>query len=434
MRKHFVRLERCNYLRNGSTPSHGFTGYLDTSQANYSWAISESDLTTLATFFSDALGGSETEQGLYESLGRDINADDPQRDEMVSVVTPYTHSRNGVRSSSLNYIRDTIMNARHYPLTVQPNTLVTKVLFSDTHSRDKEPKAIGVEFLQGQSLYAADPRHKPSTAGTRGRAYATREVIIAGGVFNSPQILKLSGIGPAKELNNFGIPLVKDLPGVGANMKDNYEAVLYGTFAKPVTGYFDMFYKTAVALRGRDIQFYCGSMNFIGMWPGMPGWNENEFECGFMQPHPRNINGTVKLRSADPKDMPDIHLGFFQEGDDDDLESMVEAINFVRLRFNNLTENAFTELRPCAAGVECTDNFQRRYLRNQAHSHHTSGTCAIGSDDDPLAVLDSKFRVRGVRNLRIVDGSAFPVQPGAVPSLSTFMIGEKAFHDIVASI
>ncbi|KAL6362567.1 hypothetical protein LRP88_03855 [Fusarium phalaenopsidis] len=418
MRKHFVRLERCNYLGNGSDPSHGFTGYLDTSQANHDWALNQSDLMTLASYFSNSLGGHETEKSLYELLGRDINANDPNRDEFVGVITPHTHSRNGMRSSPLNYIRDTLADARQDPLTVQTHTLVTKVLFSDAHSKNKQPKAIGVEFLQGQSLYTADPRHKPQSKGVQGQAFATREVIIAGGVFNSPQILKLSGIGPASELKKFGIPVVKHLPGVGTNIKDNYEAILYGTFAKPVTGFFDFFYKTALALRGRDLQFYCGSMNFIGA----------------MQLHPRNVNGTVKLRSANPRDTPDIHLGFFQEGNDSDLESMVEGIRFARSLFNNLTNNIFTELRPCAPGVECTNAWQKDYLRAQTHSHHAVGSCAIGADDDPMAVLDSKFRVRGVRNLRVVDGSAFPVQPGAVPSLSTFVIGEKAFQDIISSV
>lgn len=91
--------------------------------------------------------------------------------------------------------------------------------------------------------------------------------------------------------------------------------------------------------------------------------------------------------------------GFFQKGDDVDLESMAEGIEFVRPLFNNLTGNAFTKPRPCAAGVECTNDWQTRYLRSQTHSHYASGSCAIGPDSDPMAVLDSKFRVAGVRNL-----------------------------------
>ncbi|KAM5344208.1 hypothetical protein ACJ41O_012745 [Fusarium nematophilum] len=433
MRKHFIRLERCNYLLNGSDPSHGFNGYLDTSQAHHGWALNQSDLTALATYFSDALGGEETGRSLDELLGRDINANDPNRDGFIGVITPHTHSRNGVRSSPLNYIRDTLANAKRYSLTVQQHMLVTKVLL-DAQKKSKQPKAIGVEFLRGKSLYSADPRHQPHFKGTRGRAFATREVIIAGGVFNSPQILRLSGIGPAKELRKFGIPVVKGPSWCRHEHQRQLRGSPLRDIRQAVTGFFDMFAKAAFALRGRDLQFYCGSMNFIGFWPGMPGWNRNEFECGLMQMHPRNINGTVKLRSPDPRDVPDIHIGFFQQGNDADLDSMVEGINFARPLFNNLAGNAFTELRPCGAGVECTVDWQKAYLRAQAHSHHATGNCAIGSDDDPKAVLDSKFRVRGVRNLRVVDGSVFPVQPGAVPSLSTFVIGEKAFQDILAGI
>ena len=427
MRQYLVRLERCNYLPNGSTPDHGFSGYIDTSAADASWALNESDITTLAQGFSDALGGRETGLSLVELLRRDINANSPDRDQTNGVFTPYTHSRNGVRSSPRQYIRATVDAG--FPLTLQTDTLATKVLFAG-----REPRAIGVEYLQGKSLYSADPRHDPDAKGTPGKAWATREVILAGGVYNTPQILKLSGIGPAEELKKFGIPVIKDLPGVGVNLKDNLETVLYGTFENPVVGFWDMFVTTAAALRTRDIHFYCGSMNFLGFFPGMPGWNENEFECGFMQLHPRNINGTVKLRSTDPRDVPDIHLGFFQAGNDDDLESMVQAINFVRPIFNSLPDNVFTEHLPCAAGVECTDEFQRHWHRVHAHGHHASGTAAIGADNDPLAVLDSKFRVRGVRNLRVVDGSAWPVQPGELPVLPTLLLSEKATADILGDL
>lgn len=435
MRQHLISLERCNYLPNASDPTHGFSGYLDTSQASSLWASNTSDLTTLAQLASDTLGGNTTGLSLQELLSRDVNSADVTRDQTLGVFAPTTHSRNGVRSSPLNYINATLNSNSKYPLKVKTNTLVTKVLFANKTYNDSEPRATGVEFLEGQSMYSADPRYNPNSKGRLGRAIATKEVILAGGVFNTPQILMLSGVGPASELDKFGIPLIHDLPGVGTGMHDNYEAVLYGTFETSVQGYWDMFHKTAVALRTRDIHFYCGSFNFIGFFPGMPGWNENEFECGFMQLHPRNVNGTVRLRSTDPRDMPEIHLGFFTQGNDDDLESMVDAINFVRPLLNSLPGNAFTEYRPCgqslAPGVTCSDDWQRRFLRRQIYSHHASGTCRISSEDDPLAVLDSKFRVRGVRNLRVVDGSVFPVQPGEVPSLATFMISEKALVDIL---
>ncbi|KAF9870238.1 hypothetical protein CkaCkLH20_12324 [Colletotrichum karsti] len=436
MRQYLVRLERCNYLVNGSDPSHGFTGYIDTSQGDYSWALNESDVTTLAWYSSLALGSPSniSSAELAQLLGRDINSNDVNRDDTVGVFTGHTHSRNGVRSSPSNYIRATLADERKFPLTLQLNTLATKIIFGNSTTAGGAPKAVGVEYLQGQSLYSADPRRDSSNQGVPGRAFASKEVIIAGGVFNSPQLLKLSGLGPAEELASLDIPLVKDLPGVGTNMHDNYEGVVYGTFEQPVVGFYDMFMETSFANSTRDIHFYCGSMNFIGFFPGMPGYNPNEFECGFMQLHARNINGTVKLKSKDPREMPDIHLGFFSEGDDADLDSMLEAIKLARSVLTKLTDNTFTEHRPCRQGAaSCTDEDQKAFLRAQTYSHHVSGTCAIGAADDPMAVLDSEFRVRGVDGLRVVDGSVFPVQPGEVPSLATFMISEKALDSILGS-
>ncbi|PSN75099.1 alcohol oxidase [Corynespora cassiicola Philippines] len=433
MRQYLIRLERCHYLVNGSNPTHGFNGYIDTSLGDVSWAYNATPAAELALRLHNSAAG-EGDWNLTHLVTRDINEDSPDRDDTVGVFGPFTHSNHGVRSSPNNYIRATLADARRFPLTVQLNTLATKVLFLDSKNGNSKPKAIGVEYLEGQSMYAADPRYNPNVQGTPGRAFATREVIVSGGVYNTPQLLKLSGVGPKKELKNFNIPVVKDLPGVGINMHDNYEAVLYGTFANRVYGFWDLFVRTSKALRTRDIHFYCGAMQFIGFWPGMPGWNPNEFTCGFMQLHPRNINGSVTLRSANPRDVPNINLGFFSKGSDDDLASIVEAINLVRPAFHSLSNNTFTELRPCAAGASCTDEAQAEFLRTNTYSHHVSGSCQMGSDDNPHAVLDSKFRVRGVEGLRVVDGSIFPVQPGELPSLATFMISEKALDDILADV
>ncbi|KAL5320162.1 hypothetical protein ACEPPN_010963 [Leptodophora sp. 'Broadleaf-Isolate-01'] len=86
---------------------------------------------------------------------------------------------------------------------------------------DNIPVATGVEFLDGKQLYRASPLS--GAAGTPGTAKATKEVILSGGAINTPQLLKLSGIGPQAELQKFGIPVIKDLPGVGTNMQDRYE-------------------------------------------------------------------------------------------------------------------------------------------------------------------------------------------------------------------
>lgn len=112
-----------------------------------------------------------------------------------------------------------LATAAHYPLTVRTNAFVTDVIFD--HSKSP-PQAVGVNFLDGAHLYSASPL-STGAAGTRNSALASKEVILAGGAFNTPQLLKLSGIGPAEELKSFGIPVVVDLPGVGTNMQDRYE-------------------------------------------------------------------------------------------------------------------------------------------------------------------------------------------------------------------
>jgi choline dehydrogenase len=92
------------------------------------------------------------------------------------------------------------------------------------------------------------------------------------------------------------------------------------------------------------------------------------------------------------------------------------------------------EKHPCPGGKDenCTDAVQAEYFKSQAYSHHATSTCAIGGDDEEMAVLDSKFRVRGVAGLRVVDASAFPVVPGAFPSCPTMMLSVKAAEDIIA--
>ena len=162
--------------------------------------------------------------GLGEILLRDINADTPTRDSDEGLyqvpLTVTSHKRNGPRE----FVLDT---AKSYNLDIRKNCLVTKVRFDTSLG---EPRAIGVDFLDGKSLYSADPRAATAnTIGNPGQVNARKEVILSAGAFNTPQLLKLSGIGPRSELENFRIPVVVDLPGVGTNLQDRQET---GVIAK----------------------------------------------------------------------------------------------------------------------------------------------------------------------------------------------------------
>jgi choline dehydrogenase len=137
----------------------------------------------------------------------------------------------------------------------------------------------------------------------------------------------------------------------------------------------------------------------------------------------------VKLRSTNPRQMPEINFHYFQEGSDssgDDLRAVVEGVKLAR-GFNrepSASQHIASETFP-GPGYQ-TDDELKGYIRDQAWGHHASCTAKIGSRHDRMAVLDSRFRVRGVESLRVVDACAFPRVPGFFPVAAIFMIGEKA--------
>lgn len=358
-------------------------------------------------------------------------------DNTTSMYSMARHSDAlGRRSSPNNFIRATLDDAAGYPLTVQLNTFVTRVMFDE---EGEVPRAIGVEALQGQSLYRADPRHDPEANGTAASFYAKKEVIVSGGAFNSPQILKLSGVGPREELEALDIAVVAELPGVGENLGDNYEADLLALGQTPTGGGFvTMLLRTESApTSDRNIYTWCGAFSFEGFWPGFPeDYGANEYECAIVHMHPKSQAGTVRLASADPLDPPEINFRFFEERGDEDLGEILDAVKLLRESWQVAGDEVlpYNEKSPCpgTGAGNCTDEAQMTRIKEQAYSHHATSSCAIGADGDERAVLDSKFRVRGVEGLRVVDASAWPRVPGAFPVLPTAMLSLKAADDILA--
>lgn len=154
--------------------------------------------------------------GLGNALLGDPNARLPNRDSTEGFFPIPLIADKGARKSVREHIKDTV--AQGYPLTVKTDTFVTKVVFDESGDT---PRAVGVEYLEGSYLYRASPRS--GGQGTPGSVNATKEVILAGGTYNTVQMLKLSGIGPKAELDSFDIPVLVNLPGVGTNMQDRYE-------------------------------------------------------------------------------------------------------------------------------------------------------------------------------------------------------------------
>ncbi|KAI1364652.1 hypothetical protein F5Y08DRAFT_339410 [Xylaria arbuscula] len=430
MRKYFEKMEANEYLP-PDTPGHGYDGYVNTTISDPSFMTETSDVQKMTSQLISHTGG---------AAGRDINALDPDRDQATGVFGMASHAdRNGKRAGTNTLLKRTLADPAKFNLTIQLETLVTKVLFD---SKRGKPRATGVEFVRGSHQYEADPFYNATQKGVVGQIFARKEVIIAGGTFNSPQILKLSGIGPAKELKKFKIPLIKDLPGVGENLGDNYEAGLQSLASKPLNGTLgtlvSVFLKTRASRKARNIQAWCGEFSFEGFWPGFPtDYGASQYECAIVHINPSSQAGYVRLRSNDPREMPDINLNFFEDGGDEDLTDILEAVKTFRAAFNSAGSpiTPFNERHPCpGVNQNCTDEAQKEFIKLQSYSHHATSTCAIGPARDPMAVLDSKFRVHGIDNLRVVDASAFPKVPGAFPVCPTLMLSEKASADILADL
>lgn len=150
-------------------------------------------------------------------MQRDLNSADPDRYGNGIYQLPLhvdgLRNRDGARDLVVDTLNARSANGSQlYPLTLSLHSLATRVLFKK--SPDGKPKAFGVEYLKGEGLYGADRRYNASEAGELVKATASREVIIAAGAFNTPQILKLSGVGPREELEELGIDVVVDLPAV----------------------------------------------------------------------------------------------------------------------------------------------------------------------------------------------------------------------------
>ncbi|RJE25318.1 Choline dehydrogenase [Aspergillus sclerotialis] len=473
MRKYFVKMENNGYLPPGAK-GHGYNGWFSTETGPNSIVEKDAQFKSLLGGGGFALGN-KTGKNFGPSPSGDANADTEKRDTENAYypipIATHDNARNGAREFIVA-VRDATNDdgSKKYPLDVRTNAYVTKVIFD--HSSNP-PRAIGVEFLDGKYLYKASPRSKTSASGTPGSATASREVIVAGGVYNSPQILKLSGVGPAEELKKFGIDVVADLPGVGTNLQDHYEVAVQGHTPKNFSslngctwGFWGqpdpclkrwknpengnrgiyssaglaaaMYYKSSATSDGSyDVFLFGGPINFRGFFPGH-SINITErhdwFTWDILKAHPRNRAGHVTLQSADPLDVPKIVFNYFDAGTGDyeaDLQAIYESVELSRDAFAR-QDVKISETIP-GSDVKSKEDITT-YAKDTAWGHHASCTCPIGADDDPMAVLDSKFRVRGVQGLRVVDASVYPRIPGTFTAVSTYLAAEKAADVILSGL
>jgi choline dehydrogenase len=473
MRKYFERLEQCHYVmpEEGNPSRHGFNGWQPTELADST--IYRQDSKVLSIIQAAAQEAGDVQFSLDKFLRGLLDQNDWRiRRHREGVYPIPLLTFDGRRYGPRQYIRAT-RAALPNNLIVLTHSLVTRVLFEGT-------TAIGVEYLQGEHLYRADPNSQQAAEpGPKKRLRASREVILSAGTFNSPQILKLSGIGPADELMDLGITTTVDLPGVGENLQDRYENSVVTDFKSnfvfasacrpgqandpcyskwlngigPYTGYgapggIILKSETAQAL-GRedpDLLISISFTRFKGFYHGYSSLDlaapdaAHQMSWIILKAHTHNRAGTVKLRSADPRDTPVISFHYFEEGTDkrgEDLSSMADAVEFSRRINTRIADITNGEAYP---GGEVYPGLQvqsrndiAQFVRDQSWGHHASCTCKIGRREDPMAVLDSNFRVHGCRNLRVVDASVFPRIPGYFILMPIYMIAEKASDVILAS-
>jgi choline dehydrogenase len=353
----------------------------------------------------------------------------------------YTKDMNGFRQEGIGPMDQTTFRGRRWstvkaylePAAGRPNLevrsrcLTLRILFEGK-------RATGVEFAQGGQVR---------------RALARREVILCGGAINSPQVLMLSGVGPADALRKHGITVVADSPGVGQNLQDHIEIYVQHACTQPISLYSTQqplaklgigirwlltqtgpgasnhfeaggFIRSRAGVRHPDLQYHF--LPIAADYDGKDAVKQHGFQLhvGPMRP---TSTGSIRLKSADPREHPAITFNYMStEGDRAEMRAAV------RLTREILAQKAFDpyrgpELRPGPKVM--SDAEIDAFVRARAESaYHPSCSCAMGDTGD--AVVDGKLRVRGVDALRVVDASVMPAVVSGNLNAPTIMIAEKA--------
>lgn len=353
---------------------------------------------------------------------------------------PYNPDFNGAQQDGVGFYQSTTHDGRRWSaaqaflrkaegrgnLTIRTQTRVARVLFEGR-------AATGVQLEDGT------------------RILARREVVLCAGAIETPRLLQLSGLGPGAHLQAHGIAVVADLPGVGENYQDHLESTVQGETHDPISflgedkglraaRHFLQYLTSRSGLMTSNVVESGGFADVSGMGqpdvqfhviPFMVGWadrapiQKHGIAIGpcFLRPKSR---GTVRLRSANPRDRALFDAASFR--DSDDLEVLVRG---VQLAIRILEAPALAKLIKRRAlpepGVENDPEALRHYVRQTAKTvFHPCGTAKMGPDSDPMAVVDGTLQVRGVTGLRVADASIMPTLISGNTNAPTMMIAERA--------
>jgi len=490
MRSYFERLENCKYVARADSVEgmfsnalssiaellkgkedfrdfshgHGFQGWLPTCEADPKLALKDPQiLSMLVSAINSALWTGVGDPFIRLDTRFDPNDSRNGSDSPEGLAFTPLAVENGKRAGPREYLLR-VQQAFPNRLTIKKNALATRVVFEGK-------RAVGVEYIDRAHIYEADPQALNTRDSLpRQQIRATREVILAAGAFNSPQLLQLSGIGPRADLQRLGIPVVLDLPGVGQNLQDRYEVTVVSefqtnftllegaTFALPVPGTRDVSFeewqksgtgiyasngsvvgvikRSQKGLPDPDLYIFGLPGFFKGYVPGYSKTLEqyhNLFTWAILKARTNNT-GQVRLASAKPWEQPEINFQYFgdnKRNNDPDLEAVLQGVHFAREMNAGLSQlGVITDEKIPGPGCQNDDQL-RRFIRDEAWGHHASCTNKIGRADDPMAVLDSRFRVLGTQGLRVVDASVFPKIPGYFIAAPIYMISEKATDVII---
>jgi choline dehydrogenase-like flavoprotein len=471
MRSYFERLENCQYRPGyrlehdlGFNPTrHGWDGWLHTETAIPLAALSDQNLVKV---LKDSAAAAFAEVGRPDAQIRELieGEGDPNDWRVVSDdgeglrYTPLAtsnHKRMGTRERLID-----VSSRLPDRLRIITHALATSVIFEGT-------RAVGVAYLSGAKLYRAD-KTPAAAPGELREIRCSGEVILCGGAFNTPQLLMLSGIGPAAELAAHGIPMRVALEGVGRNLQDRYEVgvvnrmnfpewsilagaefrrgdAAYQQWENDRTGVYTtngavlaVITKSAPERKVPDLLSFALLSRFRGYFPGYSkelAEKRNYLTWAILKAHTENRGGVVGLRSADPRDTPNIRFNYFEEGTDAaglDLDSVVAGIRLARGMTKTLKADGHIAEEELPGEQVRTDDELRAYVRDNAWGHHASCTCPIGEKANG-GVLASDFRVHGTTGLRVVDASVFPRIPGFFIVSAVYMIAEKAADVIGAA-
>jgi choline dehydrogenase len=365
----------------------------------------------------------------------------------VQMGIPRNRDYNGAQQAGVSYVQRIIQNGRRVSaargylrpamkrgnLTVRTHAHATGLVFDGK-------RAVGVRYLKG------------GRDGAPIEVRATREVILAGGAVNTPQLLQISGVGPAPLLQSLGVAVKHELAGVGENLRDHYaprfvarvkgaetinekshglrlagEVLKYAVARKGILALnptlIYVFWKSDPNVDNYDLQFTFtpasykeGVQSTLDDFPGMTiaSWQQRPDSTGY-----------VRARSADPFAAPAIQPNYLVA--ESDRRVLLAGMKIARNLISSPPLQKYYE-REEFPGVQAQSDEDLMTAAKQrgTTTFHLMGTCRMAPDNDPTAVVDDQLRVRGLENLRVVDASIMPTMPSANLNASVLMIAEKA--------